>query len=112
MITDVETSVVVAVVASVVVASTVITALLSGKVVLGGTVVKTVEGTVVVIISAFSAVLPQTVKEKITRSTHIKTFNFFIFYSIENIPYFILKRLNLSVIGLFIKNSRMPVVIP
>ena len=59
-----------------------------------------------------SSVSPQAVNVKIIRRIQIKTLNFFIFYSKENIPYFILSRLNLSVIGLLIKKSRIPVVMP
>jgi hypothetical protein len=105
---------------TVVEACVVLTELLSGMVVfvsaavitVVGTVVNTVVGAAVVILSGSSTVLPQAVKEKIIIRTQIKTFNFFIFYSIENIPYFILSRLNLSVIGLLIKKSRIPVVMP
>lgn len=94
------------------VASVVITELLSGAVVLSDKATPTVVGAVVVKSSDAFSVPPQAVSEKSIRSTHIKTLNFFIFYSKAKMPYFILSRLNLSVIGLLIKKSRMPVVMP
>lgn len=108
----VDSVVVTDVVTTVVEACVVVIELLSRIVELIGKVVVTVVGAVAVRASVVFSVSPQAVNVKIIRRIQIKTLNFFIFYSIENIPYFILKRLNLSVIGLFIKNSNMPVVIP
>ena len=108
----VDSVVVADVVTTVVEACVVVIELLSRIFELIGKVVVTVVGAVDVRASVVFSVSPQAVNVKIIRRIQIKTLNFFIFYSIENIPYFILSRLNLSVIGLLIKKSRIPVVIP
>lgn len=108
----VDSVVVADVVTTVVEACVVVIELLSRIFELIGKVVVTVVGAVDVRASVVFSVSPQAVNVKIIRRIQIKILNFFIFYSIENIPYFILSRLNLSVIGLLIKKSRIPVVMP
>ena len=112
--TDAVTTVAVSVTVTVSVVASVsaATELLSGTAVLVGKAVVAVVGAVDVSEFVGSSVSPQAVNVKIIRRIQIKTLNFFIFYSKENIPYFILSRLNLSVIGLLIKKSRIPVVMP